>query len=82
MEKGCFVDGRKDSGCGMEPVLEREEARARVEGERKPIVFWFGFLFLVKSCLEMEGCFCCFSSPDSRLLSVFGDVRQETEGRN
>lgn len=47
---------------GMEPVLEREEARARVEGERKPILFWFAFLLSVvvinimaKSCLEMEG---------------------------
>lgn len=73
----------------MEPVLEREEARARVEGERKPILFWFAFLLSVvvinimaKSCLEMEGCFCCFSSPDSRLQLSLGDVRQEAEGRN
>lgn len=30
--------GRKDSGSGMEPVLEREEARARAEGQIGPII--------------------------------------------
>lgn len=46
MAKGCFADDRKDSGSGMEPVLKREEARDRVEGQRNPIVFWFAFLLL------------------------------------
>lgn len=46
MENRCFANGGKDSGSGMEPVLERKEARARVEGQGKPIVFWFAFLLL------------------------------------